>query len=502
MSLLALVGAGGAAAYAWPRELPRGFAPGIKLGGVPLDASQALEPQIAARLEALRARRVQVVLPVGSQDSAGSVASAGSAVSVTDVVVEARLDELGLELLDAELTRRVRTVGTRGSWLKRHRERRAAALGQVDIPLHPRWDRERLAAQLAAMKERSDVAGVAARFDLAGLGAVKDGEVGAVTLPIIAGEPGAFLDVDGTAERLLAELGAQSVVAAVARLEPEVNADSLAKVEVRRLVGEFSTRFGRGGDADNRATNIETAAERLRGVVLAPGELVSFNELVGARTLANGFRPGWEIFRGEMVRGVGGGTCQVSSTLHAAAVYGGLDVVERAPHSRPSPYMPLGLDATVAWPSVDLKLKNPWPFPVVVSTVVRGNELLVQLLGAERPAEVKWHAETLAVLPFRRKVTVSPWLSEGTVVKKQKGIRGYRLRRLRELRLSSGETRVEESIDVYPATPEHFIVPAGADAESLLPPPAEGSVEAREAAAQGAGEGEGVVIASSDRFEP
>ena len=119
--------------------------------------------------------------------------------------------------------------------------------------------------------------------------------------------------------------------------------------------------------------NIDAAASKLDGLVLEPGELFSFNAVVGDRSEENGFQKSWEINKGEMVEGVGGGTCQVASTFYAAAFFSGLDVLERLPHSRPSAYIPMGLDSTVVYPAVDLKVRNPHSFPVVVHAKTIGH---------------------------------------------------------------------------------------------------------------------------------
>ncbi|MEZ4229470.1 MAG: VanW family protein [Polyangiaceae bacterium] len=486
-ALLAVPLAMAAAAYAYPRAPELGVLPGVKLAGAALEPGTAVRPQVQRRVDALKAKRVRLL-------------------GQGDQVVEVTLGDLGLEVDVEEASRRLERIGRHGSWLQRLDEQRAAGFGLIDVPLPLRFDRVVVARVLAELKETQDRPGVDARFQLTGLGVVDPAHPLPGDLEIVPDRPGIYLDVDGSVDALLEALrrGERKSALVDVSIAPQLSSDALSRLTAQRVVAQYSSRFSRGGDADNRATNIETAARRLDGVVLPPGELVSFNALVGARTLENGFRPGWEIFRGEMVRGVGGGTCQVSSTFHAAAVYGGLDIVERAPHSRPSAYMPLGLDSTVAWPSVDLKLKNPWQEPLVVHTVVKGNELIVQLLGEMKPASVDWHTETLAILPFKRKVTESGWLSEGTVIRKQKGIRGYRLRRVRELKLADGSSRVEETIDVYPPTDEHYVVPRGADLGELLPPPSEGSVEAREQAERQRAEREqaGVVIATQEAFEP
>lgn len=126
------------------------------------------------------------------------------------------------------------------------------------------------------------------------------------------------------------------------------------------LLSWFETKYVSGG---NRGKNIERAM--IRFAELAPGQTFSFNAAVGPRTLKNGFLKAPVIFKGEMTDGEGGGVCQVSSTLHGAARIARLDIVDRTPHSRPSSYVPLGMDSTVVWPDVDLKIRNQFPYPVV-----------------------------------------------------------------------------------------------------------------------------------------
>ena len=94
---------------------------------------------------------------------------------------------------------------------------------------------------------------------------------------------------------------------------------------VTQVVSRFETRFGYVGGQQNRGGNILRAASQVDGLVLMPGQIVSFNEHVGPRSKENGFFPAPEIYKGEMREGIGGGTCQVAGTLHAAAFFGGLN---------------------------------------------------------------------------------------------------------------------------------------------------------------------------------
>src|SRR5262249_57298921 len=109
------------------------------------------------------------------------------------------------------------------------------------------------------------------------------------------------------------------------------------------------------------------------------------NDTVGGRSETEGYQVAQGISGGEMVDGLAGGTCQISTTLFGAAFFAGLDIVRTTNHSRPSAYTPLGFDATVVWPHTDLKLKNPYDFPVAIHYRVANGEALVEILGKPRP---------------------------------------------------------------------------------------------------------------------
>ena len=168
-----------------------------------------------------------------------------------------------------------------------------------------------------------------------------------------------------------------------------------------------------------------------------------------------------------MVEGTGGGTCQVASTLHAIAFFGGLDILQRLPHSRPSAYIPAGLDATVVYPVVDLKLRNPFSFPVVVHVAVGQNKVKMELLGADKPVTVTFGRSVVGTTPFSRKVVEDPAVSKPK--RKQKGIDGIELVRSRALVFADGARKVESGRDLYPPTQEIWHVPPGFDPGTLPP---------------------------------
>jgi vancomycin resistance protein YoaR len=242
-------------------------------------------------------------------------------------------------------------------------------------------------------------------------------------------------------------------------------------MDTSQRLSRFETRFGYLGNQKGRAQNIQRAAGQMDGVVLMPGEVISFNGNVGPRSVENGFAEAPEIFKGEIRPGIGGGTCQVSGTLHAAAYLGGIDVVERSNHSRPSGYIRMGLDATVVYPTVDLKLRNPYEFPIVVHATIDRGTLAFELLGRRRPATVRFDTATVGTSDYKRKIEEVPAMPEGAVRLKQHGIPGYSVRKTRTILLADGGSRVEVTTDTYPPTFEIYQVGPGADLDALPPLP-------------------------------
>ncbi|WP_240527335.1 VanW family protein [Synechococcus sp. 65AY6Li] len=127
--------------------------------------------------------------------------------------------------------------------------------------------------------------------------------------------------------------------------------------------------------------NIRQAVQSLDGVYIQPGAVFSFNQVVGPRTLERGYLPAPVFMMAETLDSVGGGICQVSSSLYNAALLAGLEVVERHPHYRQVESVPPGLDATVWYGLADLRLRNPFPWPVRLRFQIRGQTLIVSVLG-------------------------------------------------------------------------------------------------------------------------
>lgn len=138
-------------------------------------------------------------------------------------------------------------------------------------------------------------------------------------------------------------------------------------------LAEYTTSFSTGDES--RSSNIGTAADIINNLVVKKGQVFSFNQTVGKRTVTSGFGEAHVISNGELVDGLGGGICQVSSTLFEAVLRANLEIVQRTNHSLKVGYVPLGGDATVDWNSKDFKFKNNLKSDIKISMICSGGRL-------------------------------------------------------------------------------------------------------------------------------
>ena len=215
-------------------------------------------------------------------------------------------------------------------------------------------------------------------------------EINGNTVDIVPGETGRFINKEEAAPLLQNVYeGCEPVKVPFYVSTPDVDAATLKEKLFETSLGSYSTSYGTS--TANRCANIARAASLINGTVVAPGEVFSFNDTVGHRTKENGFYTAKEYVDGQSVDGIGGGTCQVSSTLYSAVLYADMNIVERLNHMMTVGYIPLGQDATVADGGVDFKFRNSSDYPVKVSAYTSGATITVSIIGtAWEPArEVK-----------------------------------------------------------------------------------------------------------------
>ncbi|EHB62471.1 VanW family protein [Paenibacillus lactis] len=170
---------------------------------------------------------------------------------------------------------------------------------------------------------------------------------------------------------------------------PKVDSEVLASIRVKPI-GYYVTYYNSRNR--NRTHNINLASKAIDSFVVFPGEVFSFNKVVGIRTPSRGYLPAPVIVRGELSEGVGGGICQVSSTLFNAIDRAGLKIVQRYSHSRNVPYVPPGRDATVSWGGPDFVFENAYNEPILIRAFSGGGKMTVSVYSSEfieyKPREV------------------------------------------------------------------------------------------------------------------
>jgi len=175
-----------------------------------------------------------------------------------------------------------------------------------------------------------------------------------------------------------------------------LSTETLETLAFDGVIGEFSTNFV--VHEKNRSFNLNIAAKALDQKIIRPGDVFSFNDTVGPRTSERGYKEARIIINNQYVLGTGGGVCQVSSTLYNALLLADLPVEERTPHQVPVVYVPLGQDATVYYPNVDLKFKNNTESLIYIRTSVQAGILDVKIYGKKTVKTVQIEHQTEKVI--------------------------------------------------------------------------------------------------------
>jgi len=164
--------------------------------------------------------------------------------------------------------------------------------------------------------------------------------------------------------------------------EPEITTDKLNSMLFADLLAQKSTSLS--GSSANRINNVTKAAAAINNIVLNPGEEFSYNQTLGKRTKESGYLEAGAYSGGQVVQEVGGGICQVSSTLYYCTLISNLEITSRTCHYFGVSYLPAGLDATVSWPSPDFKFKNNSAYPIRISAAVdkAKNVVSIQIYGS------------------------------------------------------------------------------------------------------------------------
>ena len=197
-------------------------------------------------------------------------------------------------------------------------------------------------------------------------------------------------------------------------ITPNVTTNMIGTEAFPDLLSTFSTNYSTR-DTD-RTTNLRLAANKINGTVLMPGETFSYNQVVGARTIAAGYKEAPIYVSGEVVDGLGGGICQITSTLYNAVIYANLEIVERSNHQFVPSYVSASRDATVVYGSIDFKFKNNRNYPIKLVCSVSGGVANFQIFGMKTPDDYE-----VEISSYQTGTTATAIYSEAYKILKKNG---------------------------------------------------------------------------------
>lgn len=329
--------------------------------------------------------------------------------------------ELGLSWGNEDAVKKaVEESELKGNLIRRYMKQKDLQESPLKIELEMEIDEETLSAFVnekcgAAVAEAKD-----AQIER------KDGEF--IVTPSVVG---VSVDMEATKAALNEALNAEEtenvvVMAAVTEEQPRITTEDLSTI--KDVLGTYTTSFSSSGAA--RSTNLEVGAAKINGHVLMPGEVLSGYECMAPFTTANGYKTATAYENGRSVDSVGGGVCQIATTLYNAALYAELDIVQRQNHSMTVGYVDHSRDAAIAGTYKDIKVSNPYDTPIYVEGYTSGKKLTFTFYGKETRPEnrtIEFESKTLQVIDAGAPVEQQDAsLAPGQRVKVQSGHNGVR----------------------------------------------------------------------------
>lgn len=375
--------------------------------------------------------------------------------------------DLGLSYPEENYAEEAWNVGKQGNFLKRFQEKQRAASGHITYDLEPELNEDSLRSFVETECAAYDVKAKDSKLKL------KDGKVTATKSRV-----GQEIQVEETVQLireavLSEEEGSGEVTAVIVQTEPEYTQEEIA--QCTDLLGRYSTTYSTYQVA--RSSNVALAAGRINGTVLYPGETFSTVEVILDRTEENGYQSAPEYSSGKVIDGIGGGVCQVSTTLYNAVINAELEVVERSPHSMVVAYVDVSRDAAISGDYKDFKFQNNLDYPVYIMGSASGGVLTFQIYGQEtRPEnrEISFESEITATIePGQEVVTEDPSLPASYRTVTQSAHVGYRANLWKIVKVDGVQTdKILLNSSSYNASPQYVTV--GKQNATPTPAPSDG----------------------------
>lgn len=217
---------------------------------------------------------------------------------------------------------------------------------------------------------------------------------------------------------------------------PKIKIKDLGEKAFPDLLASYSTRYDPTNY--NRSNNLTIAANKINGTIVMPGEVFSYNKVVGERTIAAGYKLAGAYAGGKVVQDVGGGICQISSTIYNTALYANMEIVDRSNHQFQTSYVPVSRDATVSWGALDFKFKNTRTYPIKIVASAKNGIAKVSFYGIkeETEYEVIIQQKTTSYIPYPVKYIEDSSIEQGKEVVEQAGYSGCKSEAYRILKLN------------------------------------------------------------------
>lgn len=247
------------------------------------------------------------------------------------------------------------------------------------------------------------------------------------TISITPDQDGIELDIENLkiqAKNKIEE-NKEKIIIDIPVITTSANLKSEQLSQINGVIGEYTTTFN--AKVSGRSANIRLASSKIDSALLMPGQEFSFNDSTGKITLGTGYKNAPVIVKGELQEGVGGGVCQVSTTLYNSVLYANLEVLQRRSHSIPSGYVSIGRDAAVSYGALDFVFRNPHDYPVYITESVSGNKVTAKIYGNTLKHKNKTlSSEVVERIPRQVKYVNDPTLPLGQEVVDEPGRDGIK----------------------------------------------------------------------------
>lgn len=371
-------------------------------------------------------------------------------VDVNGQIVTTTVGELGYTCSAGDFIEKAAAVGKSGTMIENYRQIKEAAQGKIVYPMETSLDEGALKDFVKKKCKKLCTRAKNATVKM------EDGK-----FVYSKSREGISLDVKETCamiRKALEETEGDAPIRVTANVrveQPAVSQETAAKCKDK--IGTFSTTFSAGNV--NRSKNLANAARLINGSVLYPGETFSVHDTISPLTEENGYYEAASYNKGKVEDSLGGGVCQVSTTLYNAVLKAELEIVERSPHSMVVSYVQPSMDAAIAGDYKDFKFKNNTDVPVYIQGGTYGSTISFTIYGGETrdpEREIRFESEVIdTIQPGADKVTYDKTKPESYMTVTQEAHTGYKARLWKIVTENGKETKTQINSSTYSASPRY-----------------------------------------------